>query len=101
MPFREIVGNLVTEGVEYYHVDYAANSFTFYSSAGSTVKAPIPFERLPSILENFDATALKAAILACRVACSRENGDGNDSNLQHSAGESSHNTPELSQVSGG
>ena len=31
MPFPQIVGKLIAEGVEYYHVDYAAKSFTFYS----------------------------------------------------------------------
>ena len=63
MPFPQIVGNLIAEGVEYYHVDYAIHSFTFYSSNGSTVVAPLPFEGLPSISEDFDAAALKAAIL--------------------------------------
>jgi len=63
MPFPQIVGNLIAEGVEYYHVDYANHSFTFYSSKGSTVIAPLPFEGLPSISEVFDAAALKAAIL--------------------------------------
>lgn len=63
MPFPQFVGKLIAEGVEYYHVDYAAHSFTFYSRAGSTVTAAIPFEGLPSISDTFDATALKAAIL--------------------------------------
>ena len=63
MPFPRFVGKLIAEGVEYYHVDYAAHSFTFYSRAGSTVTAALPFEWLPSISDTFDATALKAAIL--------------------------------------
>ncbi len=63
MPFPRFVGKLIAEGVEYYHVDYAAHSFTFYSRAGSTVTAALPFEGLPSISDTFDATALKAAIL--------------------------------------
>lgn len=37
IPFPQIVGNLIAEGVEYYYVDYALKSFTFYSAAGSTV----------------------------------------------------------------
>jgi len=63
MPFPQIVGKLVTNGVEYYHVDYATSSFTFYSAAGAAVTAPLPFEGLPLISEDFDAAALKAAIL--------------------------------------
>ena len=63
MPFPQIVEKLIAEGVEYYHVDYAANSFTFYSTAGSTVMVSLPFEGLPSVSLDFDVTALKAAIL--------------------------------------
>jgi uncharacterized protein YbcV (DUF1398 family) len=63
MPFPQIVGKLIAEGVEYYHVDYASNSFTFYSAAGSTVMASLPFEGLPSVSSEFDVSALKAAIL--------------------------------------
>lgn len=63
MPFPEIVGKLIANGVEYYHVDYAASSFTFYSADGAAVIAPLSFEGLPSIAEDFDAAELKAAIL--------------------------------------
>jgi uncharacterized protein YbcV (DUF1398 family) len=63
MPFPEIVGMLIANGVEYYHVDYATSSFTFYSGAGAVVIAPITIEKLPLIAEDFDAAALKAAIL--------------------------------------
>jgi uncharacterized protein YbcV (DUF1398 family) len=63
MPFPKIVGKLIEEGVEYYHVDYAANSFTFYSASGATVMASLPFEVLPPIAPGLDAAALKAAIL--------------------------------------
>ncbi|MEA5450860.1 DUF1398 family protein [Leptolyngbya sp. CCNP1308] len=63
MPFPEIVGKLIANGVEYYHVDYATSSFTFYSPSGAAVIAPIEFEALPSIAEDFDVAALKAAIL--------------------------------------
>ena len=48
MPFPEIVGKLIAAGVEYYHVDYATNTFTFYSAAGTAVTAPLAFEGLPS-----------------------------------------------------
>lgn len=63
MPFPQIVGKLIAEGVEYYHVDYATRSFSLYSASGSVVTAPLPFEKLPSISGDFDLTALKAAIL--------------------------------------
>ena len=63
IPFPEIVGKLISNGVESYHVDYATRSFTFYSASGAAVLAPIIFEGLPSIAEDFDVAALKAAIL--------------------------------------
>ena len=63
MPFPQIVGKLIAEGVEYYHVDYSANSFTFYSAAGSTITAPLPFEGLPAAAADLDTSALKGAIL--------------------------------------
>jgi uncharacterized protein YbcV (DUF1398 family) len=63
MPFPEIVGKLISNGVESYHVDYVTGSFTFYSASGAAVLAPIVFEGLPSIAEDFDVAALKAAIL--------------------------------------
>jgi uncharacterized protein YbcV (DUF1398 family) len=63
MPFPEIVGKLISNGVESYHVDYATRSFTFYNASGAAVLAPIIFEELPSIAEDFDVAALKAAIL--------------------------------------
>ena len=44
-------------------MDYATRSFTFYSASGAAVLAPIIFEELPSISEDFDVAALKAAIL--------------------------------------
>lgn len=63
LPFPQIVGELIAQGVEYCHVDYAASSFTFYSAAGATVTAALPFEGLPSISSGWDATALKEAII--------------------------------------
>ncbi len=63
LPFPEIVGNLVAQGVEYYRVDYVALQMGFYSSAGSLVIAPLPLEGLPAVATDFDAPALQAAIL--------------------------------------
>jgi len=63
IPFPEIVGKLMANGVENYHVDYATKSFTFYGTSGAAVVAPITFEKLPLISGDFDQAALKAAIL--------------------------------------
>lgn len=63
MPFPQIVGRLIHHGVEYYHVDFAAPSFTFYDAVGTAIDAPLDVEGLPHIAEDFDAGALKAAIL--------------------------------------
>jgi uncharacterized protein YbcV (DUF1398 family) len=67
MPFPEIVRRLIETGVEYYHVDYVALRKTFYSAAynaaGSMVVTPITYEGLPAVASEFDAAALKAAIL--------------------------------------
>lgn len=63
LPFPEIVAGLMANGVEYYRVDYVAKSFTFYSGAGAVLTAPLQFEGLPAVAENFAAAALKAAIV--------------------------------------
>lgn len=63
LPFPEIVGKLIANGVESYHVDYAARSFTFYSASGAVVTAPLTMENLPPVSGDFDGAALKAAIL--------------------------------------
>ena len=63
MPFPQIVGNLIADGVEYYHVDYVSKSFIFYSAVGAVLHAPLSFEGLPLIAENFDVVELRAAIL--------------------------------------
>ena len=63
LPFPQIVGDLIAQGVEYYHVDYVSSSFTFYSAAGAAVIAPLAFEGLPPIASEWNASALKAAIV--------------------------------------
>jgi uncharacterized protein YbcV (DUF1398 family) len=63
LSFPQIVGELITQGVEYYHVDYASKSFTFYSAAGATITAALPFEGLPSISQDWNRNALKEAII--------------------------------------
>lgn len=63
MPFPEIVGNLIKEGVEYYHVDYVSLTFSFYSANGGVVVAPFTFEGLPEVAADFNLAELRAAIL--------------------------------------
>jgi uncharacterized protein YbcV (DUF1398 family) len=63
IPFPEVVRRLMGTGVEYYHVDYVALQKTYYSASGEIIKTPITYEGLPSVSANFDADALRAAIL--------------------------------------
>jgi uncharacterized protein YbcV (DUF1398 family) len=63
IPFPEVVRRLMETGVEYYHVDYVALQKTYYSGSGEIIKTPITYEGLPSVSANFDADALRAAIL--------------------------------------
>jgi uncharacterized protein YbcV (DUF1398 family) len=63
LPFPEIIGKLMAEDVEYYHIDYVTLQMSFYSSVGAVIVAPLIFENIPVVATDFDATALKAAIL--------------------------------------
>ncbi len=63
MPFPEVVRRLIETGVEYYHVDYVALRKSFYSALGDVVSTPINYEGLPPVAVDFDAAALRAAIL--------------------------------------
>lgn len=63
IPFPAIVGQLIEEGVEYYHVDYIRLLFTFYDAAGGVAVAPLTIENLPAVASGFDGAALRAAIL--------------------------------------
>src|SRR5271156_654723 len=61
--FPEVVGQLLTAGVEYYHVDYVGLKKTFYSADGDMVVTPINYEELPPVAAEFDTAALRANIL--------------------------------------
>jgi uncharacterized protein YbcV (DUF1398 family) len=63
MPFPEIVGKLLSTGVEYYHVDFATCCFTFYGAHGEAVVAPLLILNLPPIAASLDGAELRAAIL--------------------------------------
>ena len=61
--FPEVVSQLLTAGVEYYHVDYAGLQTACYGADGSIAVTPINYEGLPPVAANFDAAALRADIL--------------------------------------
>jgi uncharacterized protein YbcV (DUF1398 family) len=63
MPFPEIVGRLIEEGVEYYVVDYRSMRFRFYGTEGGVVDAPLVIEGLPAVHDKLDLPSLRAAIL--------------------------------------
>ncbi len=63
MPFPDIVGRLISSGVEYYHVDFATCSFTFYGPAGEAVVAPLLLSDPGPIAETLNSVELKAAII--------------------------------------
>ncbi|HEY2252261.1 MAG TPA: hypothetical protein VGH74_14405, partial [Planctomycetaceae bacterium] len=44
LPFPEIVGKLISAGVDYYHVDYVGMCKQFYDGEGGRVVTPIPCE---------------------------------------------------------
>lgn len=54
---------MLETGVEYYHVDYVALQKTYYSASGEIIKTPINYEGLPPVASEFNAEALRAAIL--------------------------------------
>ncbi len=61
--FPEIVAKLIAAGVEYYHVDYVGMRKIFYGPGGDAVVTPITFEGMPRVGAEFDAVALRAAIV--------------------------------------
>ncbi len=62
VPFPEVVGKLIAEGVEYYHVDYASLQLHFYGSEGGVVVVPLLLGALQPIAPSLDKAALRAAI---------------------------------------
>lgn len=61
--YPEVVARLIAAGVEYYHVDYAGLTKTFYGVGGDRVVTPITYEDLPPVAAHFDAPALRADLL--------------------------------------
>ena len=63
IPFPEVVRRLMETGVEYYHVDYVALQMSYYSASGEVIKTPVNYEGLPVVSADFNADALRMAIL--------------------------------------
>lgn len=63
LPFPEIIGRLMADGVESYQVDFAARCFRFYSAAGGVAVAALTLPDLPAVASDWDAPALRAAIV--------------------------------------
>lgn len=63
MPFPEIVGRLIEEGVKYYHVDYVTLQIHFYGSEGGVVVVPLLLGACNAVAPSLDVPALKAAIV--------------------------------------
>ncbi len=61
--FPEVVSQLLSAGVEFYHVDYLGRKKTFYSPEGETVTTPISYEGLPPVAREFSLRGIKADIL--------------------------------------
>ena len=62
MPFPEIVGKLIEQGVEYYQVDYVAKRKVFYNAQGAWIETAITYTDLPAVADNLDQAALVANI---------------------------------------
>lgn len=63
--FGQVIGQLVSAGVESYHVDYRSGRTTYYLLGGSTID--FSFERPQhDIADAFDGDAVRAAILGAQ-----------------------------------
>ncbi|MDE2178999.1 MAG: DUF1398 family protein [Xanthomonadaceae bacterium] len=63
--FGQVIGQLVSAGVESYHVDYRSGRTTYYLLDGSTID--FSFERPQhDIADAFDGDAVRAAILGAQ-----------------------------------
>jgi uncharacterized protein YbcV (DUF1398 family) len=61
--FPQVVAQLMSAGVEYYHVDYVGRCAQYYDGTGGRVVTAIDVEGLPPVAPAFDASELRAAIL--------------------------------------
>src|ERR1700743_1274362 len=63
MSFPEVVGKLLSAGVEYYHVDYVGLRKSFYGENCGVVVTPFNYEGPPSVAAEFNLEKLRANIL--------------------------------------
>jgi uncharacterized protein YbcV (DUF1398 family) len=61
--FPDFVRELLSAGVEYYHVDYIGRRKTFYSAEGDMVVTSIDYEGLPSVASDFSVEDVRADVL--------------------------------------
>lgn len=61
--FPEVVAQLLSAGVEYYHVDYVGMKKTFCGPEGGVVVTSINYEGLPPVAADFSLDGIRAAIL--------------------------------------
>jgi uncharacterized protein YbcV (DUF1398 family) len=61
--FPDVVSQLLSAGVEYYHVDYVAMRKTFYGAGAGVIVTPINYEGLPPVAPVFSLEKIRADIL--------------------------------------
>ena len=61
--FPEVVSQLLTAGVEHYHVDFIGMKKTFYGPDGATVVTRINYEGMPNVASDFSLEGIRADIL--------------------------------------
>jgi uncharacterized protein YbcV (DUF1398 family) len=61
MTFPEIIGTLIQNGFESYHVDYVRGTATYYLTDGGNVELVTPRHAAP-VAKEFKATVIQAAI---------------------------------------
>lgn len=59
--FPQIVGALISEGVESYHVDFARAENKYYDAQGRSITVPQP-HAFPPAADEFDGESVKASI---------------------------------------
>lgn len=63
LSFPEVVGKLLSAGVEYYHVDYVGLRKSFYGANSEIAVTPINYEGLPPVAAEINFEKLRANIL--------------------------------------
>lgn len=66
LPFAQIVGQFIADGMESYHIDVQRNEGRYYYPKGDTHLEKLALE-LPLPAANFDAAAVEAAVRASQA----------------------------------